>query len=130
MFDSAELLTSRRVLIVEDEALIAMAVDEEIRRLGCNDIYTAYHKQQALDALDEFAPDFAILDVALTYSGSNYEVADMLGDRGIPLLFSSGHLVGELPDRHAGHPFVSKPMQTSEVIEAIRMALQVDNLDG
>jgi CheY-like chemotaxis protein len=115
-------LTGRRVLIVEDEALIAMAVEEEVRLLGSTDIYIAYHKQQALDALGDFKPDFAVIDVSLTDTGNDYEIADALAERRIPFIFSSGHLAGELPDRHVGRPFVSKPMQSKDIAEAVVMA--------
>jgi len=117
-----EILAARRVLIVEDEALIAMAVEDEVRRLGCTDMFVAYNKAQALHEIDSYMPAFAIIDVSLTDTGEDYEIADRLAERGIPFIFSSGHLAGELPDRHVGRPFVSKPMQSSDFAEAVRMA--------
>jgi len=116
-------LSGRRVLVVEDEALIALTVEEEARLQGATDIYVAHHKQQALEAIEQFQPDFAVLDVGLVDSGEDYAIADLLADRGIAFIFSSGHLAGELPDRHAGRPFVSKPMQSGDFVEACAMAL-------
>ncbi|MET3896999.1 CheY-like chemotaxis protein [Devosia sp. UYZn731] len=119
-----KLLAGRRVLIVEDEALIAIAVEDEVRQLGCDDIFVAYNKAQALVEIDSYKPAFAIIDVNLTDNGEDYEIADTLVDRGIPFIFSSGHLAGELPDRHLGRPFVSKPMQSKDFADAVAMALR------
>lgn len=124
MSEQYGVLLSRRVLIVEDEALIAMAVEEEIRLLGATETLLAYNKQQALEAIEQFRPGFAVLDVSLTDNGDDFELADTLADRGIPFIFSSGHLAGELPDRHVGRPFVAKPMQSTDLYEAVTMALR------
>jgi CheY-like chemotaxis protein len=123
MGENTALLGDMRVLIVEDEPLIAFSVEDEARSLGCSATYIAYHQQQALDAIDAFAPDFAILDVALTNTGTDYTIADALADRNIPFIFSSGHRAGERPERHMARPFVGKPMQSSDFAAAVRMAL-------
>jgi CheY-like chemotaxis protein len=128
MLARAPLLTPDRVLIVEDEAWIAMEVEEEVRNLGCQRTFLAYHQQQALDAIDNFQPDFAIVDVALTGTGVNYDIADALAERSIPFIFSSGHRAGDVPDRHRNRPFVSKPMQSSELAQAIVFVLGSSNL--
>lgn len=123
MSEAAGILANRRVLIVEDEALIAIAVEEETRRLGCTDIFVAYNKGQALHAIDSYEPTFAVIDLSLTDTGEDYDIADRLTERGIPFIFSSGHLAGELPDRHVGRPFVSKPTQSKDFADAVAMAL-------
>ena len=109
---------------MEDEALIAMAVEEEVRDLGCTDATVAYNREEAIEAVKSFRPDFAVLDVSLTDVGEDYEIADLLADTGVPFIFSSGHLSGNLPERHVGRPFVGKPMQPHEFIEAVSMALK------
>ncbi|MET3900680.1 DNA-binding response OmpR family regulator [Devosia sp. UYZn731] len=124
MTDSIRTLAGRRVLIVEDEALIVMAVEDEVRQLGCTDIFVAYNKEQALVEIDSYKPGFAILDLSLTDNGEDYDIADRLAERGIPFIFSSGHLAAELPDRHVGRPFVGKPMQSKDFAEAVTMALR------
>lgn len=123
MIVSNGVLSGRRVLIVEDEALIAMAVEDEAKQLGAEHTYLAYSKEHAFDAMESFRPDFAILDVSLTDTGDDYEIADRLANVGIPFIFSSGHLAGELPDRHVGRPFVNKPMMPDDFAEAVAMAL-------
>lgn len=125
MSDQVGILSGLKVLIVEDEALIAMAVEEEARQLGCTDMFVAYNKDQAIFEIDSYKPAFAIIDVNLTDNGEDYDIADRLAERGIPFIFSSGHLAAELPDRHVGRPFVSKPMQSKDFAEAVAMAFQI-----
>lgn len=124
MTDSSGTLAGRRVLIVEDDALIAMGVEDEVRQLGCTDVFVAYNKGQALVEIDSYKPQFAVIDVSLTDNGEDYDIADHLAKRGIPFIFASGHLAAELPDRHVGRPFVGKPMQSDDFTEAVAMALQ------
>lgn len=123
MSEQRGVLADLRVLIVEDEALIAMAVEEEVRSLGAVEIELAYNRDDALKAVGSFRPDFAILDVTLSHSGVNYDVADLLAHQNIPFVFSSGYIAGTLPDRHAGRPFVGKPMQSDEFAIAALTAL-------
>ena len=124
MTDQEGILTGRRVLIVENEALIAVAVEEEVWCLGTRNTYLALHKHKALEAIEEFKPDVVILDVSLADTGCDYEVADTLADRGIPFIFSIGRMATDLPDRHVGRPLVSKPMQSRAFAEAVSMALR------
>jgi hypothetical protein len=72
----------------------------------------------------ERAKNVAIVDVSPVGTGCDYEIADTLADRGIPFIFSTGHMARELPDRHVGRPLVSKPMQSRAFAEAVRMALR------
>ena len=71
MCETSNLLGGHRVLIVEDETLIAFAVEDEIRSLGVADTFLAANRTEALDALLVFRPSFAILDVALTDVGAS-----------------------------------------------------------
>jgi CheY-like chemotaxis protein len=116
-------LLAHRVLIVEDEALIAAGVEEELRHLGCTDVFIAYHKSQALDWIERLKPKFAVVDVGLTEKGDNYEVADALARHHIPFIFASGHLPAEVPERHLSRPFVTKPMQSGDFATAVAIAL-------
>lgn len=119
MPERAPLSAPDRVLIIEDEAWIAMEAEERVRNLGGHRRFQAYNQQQALDSIDTFQPNFAIVDVALTHRCVNYDIADALAARSIPFIFSSGHRAGDVPDRHRNHPFVNKPMQPSELAQAI-----------
>jgi CheY-like chemotaxis protein len=124
MTDHAGILAGRRVLIIEKEALIAAAVEEEVWCLGARNTYLALHKHKALEAIEQFKPEVVIVDVSLAGTGRDYEIADTLADRGIPFIFSFDRMAAELPDRHVGRPIVSKPMDPRAFAEAVSMALR------
>ena len=105
-----------------------MSVEEEVRKLGCADVFLAYNRREAIKAVSSFRPNFAVLDVSLTYNGEDYDIADLLADNGIPFTFASGHPAGQLPDRHVGRPFIGKPMQSQDLAEAVALALALAQL--
>lgn len=130
MAERAAPLAGRRVLIVENEAWIALGIEEEARRLGCSDIVLAFSRQQALDAMTTFRPDLAIVEVALTGTGMCYAIADALADRAIPFIVSSAYRADDLPDRHGQRPFVGKPMLSGDFARAVDLALMTASNTG
>jgi len=79
-----------RVLVVEDNSLIALDAEESFRALGVASVDVAASSGQALALLDHAAPDFALLDFNL--GGETSEpVARALERRGIPFAFASGY---------------------------------------
>jgi CheY-like chemotaxis protein len=79
-----------RVLVVEDNPLIALDAEESFRALGVTSVDVAASSGQALALLDRTAPDFALLDFNL--GGETSEpVARALERRGIPFAFASGY---------------------------------------
>lgn len=89
-----------RILIVEDEPLIAMMAGEWLEELGHVVVGPAHDLKTAL-ALVEGDLDGAILDVALGRDTS-YPAADRLSERGVPFAFSTGRgLEGLDPERQA-----------------------------
>lgn len=85
-----------RVLVAEDEALVAMDLGDGLLELGCAQIDTAVTlaELQRLAAPDAERYDLAVLDVNLGGQPS-YAVAEALLDRGVPVIFATGY--GELP---------------------------------
>jgi DNA-binding response OmpR family regulator len=82
-----------RVLLVEDEPMIAFALEDMVVELGYAVVGPAYRLTEALElaAREEF--DLAVLDVNLNEQHS-FPVADLLRDRGIPFLFATGYAEG------------------------------------
>lgn len=73
-----------RVLVVEDEAMVAMLVEDLLEDLGCTVIGPASNVAEALAIISrEDGIDVALLDVDLAGKPS-LPVADVLADRGIP----------------------------------------------
>jgi DNA-binding NtrC family response regulator len=105
------------VLIVEDDAIIALGFEDTILGLGVQTVRTAGNVARALKLIEERAPEFALLDVGLV-SEKSFAVAELLQSRGIPFAFITGYGSGvELPPALKGTPTLPKPC-TTDVLEA------------
>ena len=109
-----------RVLVVEDEGLVAMTVEDLLEDLGCEVAFSAAAVAQALTWLDEGgAADAALLDVNL---GGEFvfPVAEALVARGTPFAFTTGY--GETPDaRFSAAPLIGKPIRRERLEEVLRL---------
>ncbi|HEY1878928.1 MAG TPA: response regulator [Caulobacteraceae bacterium] len=115
----------RRVLLVEDEAMIAMLLEDMLGDLGCEVVGPAYSLAPALAlARDETAIDVAILDVNLA-GQTVYEVADTLKARGVPIVFSSGYGASGLREADRNAPVLPKPFKLQDLAAALSRALDL-----
>lgn len=113
---------SRRVLIVEDEGMVAMLLEDMLAELQHQVVATAGRIEQALKLVSEASFDFAILDVNL--NGENtYALADALDARGIPFVFATGYGSTGLSPEWNSATVLQKPFQTRDLDRAIREAL-------
>ena len=98
-----------RVLVVEDEAMIAMDLQGILRRAGCEVIGPVGRVEAATRRADgEPPPDVALLDINLG-GESVFVVADALAARRIPFVFVTGYGKDVLPERFRERPMSSKP---------------------
>lgn len=119
MARTRSLLSGSRLLIVEDEALIAILLEDFAAELGCGMSLTAATAGQALLAIKTFVPQMALVECALNQSGPDFVVADGLDDAAIPFIFTSCHDISVLPARHRRHDFLAKPFS----VEALKSAI-------
>jgi len=111
-------LAGRRILLVEDELLIAMALEDVLRSEGCVIVGPVWHIEAALKAAREEAVDAAVLDVNL--AGERvYPVAQALAERNVPFVFTTGYSHSELPAEHADRPSLAKPFKPAQLINAL-----------
>jgi PAS domain S-box-containing protein len=107
-------LPPMRVLVVEDEPLVAMELMMEIEDGGALPIGPATSCDQALALIREGGADLALLDGNL--NGERIDaVADLLAARDIPFAFVSGYNRDHLPQGHAGRPMLGKPFRAQDV---------------
>lgn len=112
-------------MLVEDEPLISMMVEDMLVEIGCIVAGSARSVSGAL-ALAERAPiDAALLDIHLI-DGDSFELADRLYERGVPIVFSTGASLGEIPARYSVHPYVTKPFDLPDLEAGLRRALVRD----
>jgi len=111
-----------RILILEDEPLIAMLLRDWLDDLGCEAVGPAHDVTDALMLIERDTPDAAILDISLAAENC-YPVADVLGARGVPFAFATGRAGSEIPPQHAGAPLILKPFVFERVSEVITKIL-------
>ena len=108
-----------RILVVEDEAMIAMLVEEMVLDFGSEVVGPAAKMEEALRLASDASLDAAILDVNVG-GAVVYPVADLLRARGVPIIFATGYGAGELPSRFRND---SKPFSYEALAEALRSPL-------
>jgi CheY-like chemotaxis protein len=101
-------LDGQRVLVVEDEFLLALDMMQMIEERGGTVVGPAGTLDRALALARSQSIDGAILDINLDRRDS-FPVADALLERGIPVVFATGYDGPFLPERFADTPRLSKP---------------------
>jgi len=108
------------VLIVEDDAIIAIDFETTMMELGIERVRTAAHAADALAMIADRVPDFALLDVGLG-NDTSFEVADRLDALKVPYAFVTGYRADiVLAGRFAGKPVLSKPCLRDELAAVLR----------
>jgi PAS domain S-box-containing protein len=102
--------SGRRVLLVEDEALVAMMIQDFLTESGHSVIGPISRASEAVEAARASDYDAAILDINLG-DGMAYPVADILSARGIPFVFVTGYEADTIDDRFNGVPVLQKPIE-------------------
>lgn len=111
-----------RVLVVEDEILVAMLIEDMLADLGFEVLGPAMRLDAALKmALDE-SFDLAVLDVNLANEQS-FPVAQLLQERGIPFVFATGYGLRGLDERFKEVTTLQKPFEPDQLANAISLAL-------
>jgi CheY-like chemotaxis protein len=114
--ENADRLRGLRVLVVEDEALIASLLEDTLLDLGCEVIGPAMHMNDAVQLAHEAAIDGATLDVNII-GEKVYPVADILTERGIPFVFMTGYGVEGLRECDGGRPVLQKPYRLESLVD-------------
>jgi CheY-like chemotaxis protein len=116
--------TKSRVLIVEDEALVAMLLEDMLVDAGYTVSGTASAINQALEFVVDAAADFdiAILDVNLR-GKPIFPVAEVLAQAGKPFVFATGYGAGSLPEAWRDRPTLQKPFGAGDVERVLATAL-------
>lgn len=123
---TASSLQGRRVLVVEDEALIAMDVAATLEDAGCIVVGPASTLAQAKAEIATATLDAALLDANLAGQPVD-ELAAALAARSIPFAFLTGYGRQALPAAHRHAPLIRKPFVPREAIEAIGQMLAHDD---
>ena len=108
------------VLIVEDDAIIALDFEDTIIGFGVKRVRSAGSVARALQLIADRAPDFALLDVGLA-SEKSFAVAERLQAMQIPFVFVTGYAADvRLPAAFADRPRLPKPCPRDVLIMALK----------
>jgi PAS domain S-box-containing protein len=121
--DASGDLSGRKLLIVEDEALIALQIEETARSLGCRIVGPATDAEQALQLIRADAPELAIIDVNLGGERSD-RVAQALVAFAVPFAYCTGYAdTTDLVEPQGGAPRLKKPIEPQLLAETLRRLL-------
>lgn len=109
-----------RVLLVEDEPLVAMFAADALERAGCEVVGPAATVAEALRLLDAGGADAALVDLRLGRGESGLPVAEALAARDIPFAFASGYGAESLPEGMRDRPLLVKPYGAEAVARVLR----------
>jgi DNA-binding response OmpR family regulator len=107
-------LSNVRVLVVEDDAAIAMLIEDMLDELGYEIGASVARLAKAFEVLDSLDFDVAILDVNVD-GEPVFPLARRLSEQGKPIVFSTGYGRAGLPAEFANYPVLAKPFSMSEL---------------
>jgi DNA-binding response OmpR family regulator len=118
-----------RVLIAEDEFLVGIQLEEDLRSAGCSIVGPFNTLERATQAARCERFDVAILDIHLN-GEMVYPLADELSARGVPFILLSGYVTADLPERFRGSPQLTKPYDPAALRKQIRTVIAARAVAG
>jgi CheY-like chemotaxis protein len=115
-------LAGAKILVVEDEAIIAAFVVDILEELGARVVGPAYSVPQALALATAEPIDAALLDVNVR-DASVIPVRDALRSRGIPIVFATGYGASQSREITMGSPVIDKPYSPERIARALAECL-------
>jgi DNA-binding NarL/FixJ family response regulator len=112
-----------RVMVVEDEPLIAMELADVISRSGYTIVGPAANVSRALQLLADPGCDAAVLDVNL---GGELvtPITEAMHRLSLPFVIVSGYAQNQQPPAFSGAPFLPKPVDTKALQDVLKKLLQ------
>ncbi|WP_158815226.1 response regulator [Methylocapsa sp. S129] len=114
----------RRVLVVEDEMMVAMLVEDMILELGYDVVGPAMTLESGLALARDEPLDGAILDVNLGHGARTTPIAEVLKSRGVPFMFATGYGSNALIEGFRDAPVLKKPFSMKEFTQALERLIK------
>jgi PAS domain S-box-containing protein len=123
-----------RVLIIEDEIIIASDLEARLERFGYRVCGTGTTGEEAVELADRHRPDLVLMDIVLSGELDGIEAAEVIRDRwGVPVVFITAYAdTGRLERAKLAYPFgyVLKPFQDRDLKITLSMALYVGQVEA
>jgi CheY-like chemotaxis protein len=117
-----DVLRNARVLVVEDEVMVAALLEDRLQGLGCDVVGPAHRIEEAIALLASEPIDAAVLDVNIS-GRMVFPVADALAERQVPFIFATAYGRSGLVSPHAERAVLDKPYNERALEHALRAAL-------
>jgi DNA-binding NtrC family response regulator len=115
-------LTGRRVLVIEDESMVAMLLEDTLTDMGCEIVGMASRYKDAAAKAASLSFDVAVLDINLN-GEHTVPIAEMLAERGTAFVIATGYGAANLPRSLQEVPVLQKPFHVQDLKRAICEAL-------
>ena len=122
-------LAGKRVLVVEDEMLVALLVEDMLAEAGCIVVGPFARVRDALAAAKAEAVDLALLDVNVA-GEKVFPVAHALEKRGVPFLFVTGYGQSALPRDRPDWEACPKPFFAEQLAERLARKVRLAERPG
>jgi CheY-like chemotaxis protein len=120
---AARMRAMKRILIVEDEIIVAMFMEDILGEFGYAVAGVVSHLDEAMGRTRDY--DLAVLDVHI--NGRNvFDFADKLAAEEIPFIFATGYGERGIPERHRGCPVLQKPFAPEDLRRALEKVAPTD----
>ena len=120
-------LSNRKVLVVEDEMMIAMLIEDMLDEFGCKLVGPATNVPRALELIGKESIEVAVLDLNLD-GQDTYAIADALQRKNVPFIFATGYGSTGLRQEYGNRPVLQKPFQARDLETALTEALNGSNV--
>ena len=111
-------LNGMRVLLVEDEVLVAMMLEEILEEFGCEVVGPISRIEAAKAAIEHNGFDCALLDINLR-GQPVYPVAELLTEHAVPFGFVTGYGKSGVAEKFASCPVLHKPFSSRELADVL-----------
>jgi DNA-binding response OmpR family regulator len=111
-------LNGKRIVVVEDDFVLATDICRTLRELGATVLGPAPTPFYAMHLIGGKKIDAAVLDVRL-HGTTVFEVADLLLDRGVPIIFATASDRNSIPSRFHDAPLLEKPFDRKRLVAEI-----------
>ena len=119
-------LTGRRIMILEDEAMVSLLLEDMIEDFGAELAGSYSRLERAMTAVEGGLHfDVALLDVNVAGERS-FPLAEALAARAVPFVFTTGYDRSGLPEAWRDAPSLRKPFLQDDVRKALQQALGLD----
>ncbi|MFY7965850.1 MAG: LytR/AlgR family response regulator transcription factor [Chitinophagaceae bacterium] len=126
------MLTNKRILIIDDDVLIAEHLKSIIQSFGCSKIELAHTSKSAISMLQEFEPNIVLLDIRLEDKEEGITIGKKINEEfHIPFIyitaFSDNSIIKNALTTHPSS-FITKPYKTADIFAALNL-IYINNPD-